>query len=62
VNKKEFQDMEIRLENREQIGLRLADQLNAKIEENERLKKEVSILREYANALQLQLNAKTEDQ
>jgi len=51
MTKKEFRDVEDRLERREKIALNLADQLNAKIDECEELKEEVRILREYANAL-----------
>ena len=44
MSKKEIQDLEIRLENREQIGLKLADQLNEKIHECEKLKKRIAEL------------------
>ena len=49
-------DYEDRLERREKIALNLADQLNRKIDECEKLKEEVNILREYVNALNSRLN------
>ena len=52
-------DMEERLERREAIALNLADQLNRKIDECEALKKEVSTLREYADALNARLKVES---
>ena len=49
-------DYEDRLERREKIALNLADQLNRKIDECEKLKEEVSILRGHLDALNSRLN------
>jgi len=51
MTKKEFRDIEDRLERREKIALNLADQLNRKIDECEALREEVRILREYVQGL-----------
>jgi len=50
------EDVEDRLERREKIALGLAKQLNAKIDECEALKKEISILRGYVDAVNSRLD------
>ena len=50
------EDVEERLERREKIALNLAEQLNNKIDECEELKKEINVLRKYADALNARLN------
>ena len=50
MTKKEIRDVEDRLERREKIALNLADQLNAKIDECEELKKRIKELEESINA------------
>ena len=44
-----------KIERREKIALNLAEQLNNKIDECEELKKELNILRQYADALNARL-------
>ena len=46
MTRKEIRDVEDRLERREKIALNLADQLNAKIDECEELKKRIKELEE----------------
>jgi len=51
MTKKEFRDIEDRLERREKIALNLADQLNAKIDECEELKSEVARLNDMITSM-----------
>jgi len=54
MTKKEFRDIEDRLERREKIALNLADQLNRKIDECESLKKEVVRLNNLINSMPME--------
>ena len=51
MTKKEIRDVEDRLERREQIALKLADLLNAKIDECEELKSEITRLNNLINSI-----------
>ena len=53
MTKKEIRDVEDRLERREKIALNLADQLNAKIDECEELKSEITRLNNLINSMEL---------
>ena len=55
LSKEYRRDIEDRLERREKIALNLAEQLNAKIDECEGMKKEISILGGYVDALNARL-------
>ena len=50
------EDIEDRLERREKIALNLADQLNAKIDECEELKSEITRLNNLINSMELTVN------
>jgi len=54
MTKKEFRDIEDRLERREKIALNLADQLNRKIDECEALKEEVVRLNNLINSMPME--------
>jgi len=54
MTKKEFRDIEDRLERREKIALNLADQLNRKIDECESLKEEVVRLNNLINSMPME--------
>ena len=54
-----YNDLEERLKRREAMAVKLADLLNAKIDECEELKEEVKTLREYADALNMRLKVET---
>ena len=56
MTKKEIRDVEDRLERREKIALNLADQLNAKIDECEELKSEITRLNNLINSMELTVN------
>ena len=56
LSKEDRRDIEDRLERREAIALNLAEQLNRKIDECQRLKREISILRGYVDALNARLD------
>jgi len=53
MTKEEIRDMEDRLERREAIALKLADLLNAKIDECEELKSEITRLNNLINSMPL---------
>ena len=54
-----FNDLEERLARREAMAVKLADLLNAKIDECEALKEEMRTLREYADALNARLKVES---
>jgi len=54
-----YSEMDERLERREAMAVKLADLLNAKIDECEALKEEVRTLREYADALNARLKVES---
>ena len=54
-----YNDLEERLARREAMAVKLADLLNAKIDECEALKEEVRTLREYADALNARLKVES---
>ena len=51
-----YNDLEERLARREAMAVKLADLLNAKIDQCEALKSEVKTLREYADALNARMS------
>ena len=53
MTKKEIRDVEDRLERREEIALKLADLLNAKIDECEELKSEITRLNNLINSIEV---------
>ena len=54
-----YSEIDERLERREAMAVKLADLLNAKIDECEALKEEVLTLREYADALNARLKVES---